>query len=72
MVATMGFWDRQVEELRAGIAAFLDGDRAVWDAHAGYPASPSSLIAPGIPMTARGNEAVNHAGQTVPVEWSGP
>lgn len=69
IVAAVSFWDRQVEELRAGIAALLDG--TAWDAHAGFPASPSPPIALGMPMAGRGDEAVTHAGQTVPAEWSG-
>ena len=71
IVATVSFWDRQVEELRAGIAALLDGDRTAWDAHVGFPASPTPPIAPGLPMAGRGDEAVTRAGQTVPAERSG-
>jgi hypothetical protein len=67
----MGFWDRQVEELMAGIAALLDGDRTAQDAHAGYPASPSPPIAPGMPMTAGSDETITRATRTVPVEWTG-
>lgn len=71
IVTTVRFWDRQVEELMAGIAALLDVDRTAQDVHAGYPASPSSSIAPGMPMMAGSNEAVTHAGRTMPVEWTG-
>jgi Domain of unknown function (DUF4226) len=71
IVATVSFWDRQVEELRAGIAALLDGDCIAWNVHVGFPASPSPPIAPGMPMAGRGDEAVTRAGQTVPAEWSG-
>jgi hypothetical protein len=71
IVATVSFWDRQVEELRAGIAALLDGDRTAWDANVGLPASPTPPIAPGMPTAGRGDEAVTRAGQTVPAEWSG-
>jgi hypothetical protein len=67
----MGFWDRQVEELMAGIAALLDGDGTARDVRAGYPASPSPPIAPGMPMTAGADETVTHATWTVPVEWTG-
>jgi hypothetical protein len=71
IVATVSFWDRQVEELRAGLAALLDGDRTAWDAHVGLPASPTPPIAPGMPTAGRGDEAVTRAGQTVPAQWSG-
>lgn len=71
IVATMGFWDRQVEELMAGIAALLDGGRTAWDAHDGYPASPSPPIARGMPITAGSDETVTHASRTVLVEWTG-
>lgn len=60
MVATVGFWDRQVEELMAGIAGLLGGDRPVRDVYAGYSAGLSGS-----------EEAVTHAGQTVPGEWAG-
>lgn len=56
----MGFWDRQVEELMAGIAGLLDSDHTARDVYEGYPAGLSG-----------GDETVTHAGQAVPGEWTG-
>lgn len=72
IVAHVSFWDRQVEELVAGITALLDGDRTAQDVHVGYPASPSvsgenahTVQAALAEWTGRGADAVNDLQESI-------
>jgi hypothetical protein len=67
----MSFWDRQIAELMAGIAALLDDGLTARNVHGGYPASVAPSIAPGTSTTAGSDETVTLASRTVPVEWAG-
>lgn len=71
IVTAMSFWDRQIEELTAGIAALLDDDRTARNVREGYPAPVAPPIAPGTSTTAGSDETVTLASRTVPVEWTG-
>jgi hypothetical protein len=67
----MSFWDRQIAELMAGIAALLDDGRTARNVTRRLSGGPAPSIAPGTSMTAGSDERVTLASRPVPAEWTG-